>query len=292
MYKSGTGDNKGEEVPQVEYEIIDENGNQIMINGAEQLKQLAACVKEVKQADGSVVKEYILNDPKVLENIRTQMRCDGGSQSNLIDTSKKPAKLSPNPHHQPKLQNISPVENRENHKSPANKTSSVYHFQEMNEMKNRQVKAGRTAEPINRQSHLCPSPLPSLASSSVTTSYNHQPPPAPPLPSSHRVNNHPIKGTHVQLPSQLPTPPTTQQTSTTAFNSPSTKSSVKFESKLTSREENEDKQACLKQLNRNTFEFMTKKGKILQFKITNSDLNEMDVEELKLVFSTYSKTSK
>lgn len=58
----------------VEYEILDEQGNQIMINGAEELKKLAACVNEIKQSDGSIVKEYILNDPKVIEKIRSQIK--------------------------------------------------------------------------------------------------------------------------------------------------------------------------------------------------------------------------
>ena len=58
----------------IEYEVLDEHGNQIMISGAEELKKLAACVNEIKQSDGSVVKEYILNDPKVIEQIRNQMK--------------------------------------------------------------------------------------------------------------------------------------------------------------------------------------------------------------------------
>ncbi|RNA11305.1 hypothetical protein BpHYR1_001583 [Brachionus plicatilis] len=45
-----------------------------MINGAEELKKLAACVNEIKQSDGSVVKEYILNDPKIIEKIRSQIK--------------------------------------------------------------------------------------------------------------------------------------------------------------------------------------------------------------------------
>ena len=43
-------------VQTVEYEIVDEHGNQLMINGAEQLKNLAACVNEVRQSDGSILK--------------------------------------------------------------------------------------------------------------------------------------------------------------------------------------------------------------------------------------------
>lgn len=62
------------EDPTVEYEIVDEHGNQIMINDAEQLKQLATSVSESVQPDGSIVKEYILNDPQIIEQIRNKMK--------------------------------------------------------------------------------------------------------------------------------------------------------------------------------------------------------------------------
>lgn len=71
----------------VEYEILDEHGNQIMINGAEQLKQLAACVNEVRQSDGSVIKEYILNDPKIIEQIRSQIKTLSNNNGNINTNS-------------------------------------------------------------------------------------------------------------------------------------------------------------------------------------------------------------
>jgi hypothetical protein len=53
-----------------------------MINGAERLKQLAACVNEIRQSDGSIVKEYILNDPKIIEQIKSQIKSNGSHHSN------------------------------------------------------------------------------------------------------------------------------------------------------------------------------------------------------------------
>ena len=68
----------------MEYEILDEHGNQIMISGAEKLKQLAACVNEIRQKDGSIVKEYILNDPKIIEHIKSQIKTNNTVQHETI----------------------------------------------------------------------------------------------------------------------------------------------------------------------------------------------------------------
>ena len=62
-----------------EYEIVDEHGNQILIKGAEQLKEFATSVKEIKQPDGSIIKEYVLNDPKVIEQIRNRVKSNSQS---------------------------------------------------------------------------------------------------------------------------------------------------------------------------------------------------------------------
>ena len=53
-----------------------ENGNQIFVNNAEDLKSLATSVSEVLQPDGSIVKEYILNDPKIIEKIRNNIKSE------------------------------------------------------------------------------------------------------------------------------------------------------------------------------------------------------------------------
>jgi hypothetical protein len=73
----------------VEYEIVDENGNQIVIYGAEQLKLLAACVSEIRQPDGSVIKEYILNDPKVIEQIRNKISLEQINNQASFDSKAK-----------------------------------------------------------------------------------------------------------------------------------------------------------------------------------------------------------
>jgi hypothetical protein len=65
---------------------VDEHGNQLMIGGAEHLKELAACVNEIRQADGSVVKEYILNDPKVIEKIKNKLNQSPNSQHGTLNS--------------------------------------------------------------------------------------------------------------------------------------------------------------------------------------------------------------
>jgi hypothetical protein len=65
--------NPKQQTNRVEYEIIDEDGNQILLSGAEELKLLAESVNEIKQPDGSIIKEYILNDPKLIEQIKSKI---------------------------------------------------------------------------------------------------------------------------------------------------------------------------------------------------------------------------
>jgi hypothetical protein len=55
-----------------------------MISGAEKLKQLAACVNEIRQKDGSIVKEYILNDPKIIEHIKSQIKSNNTVHEEII----------------------------------------------------------------------------------------------------------------------------------------------------------------------------------------------------------------
>ncbi|CAF0759323.1 unnamed protein product [Brachionus calyciflorus] len=56
----------------------------------------SACVNEIKQSDGSVVKEYILNDPKVIEQIRTQMKTNPPQNQTNANTSIKKCQNQPN----------------------------------------------------------------------------------------------------------------------------------------------------------------------------------------------------
>ncbi len=70
----------------VEYEILDEHGNQIFINNAQDLKELATSVSEVVQADGSIVKEYILNDPKIIERIRNKIKSESVTTNTALNS--------------------------------------------------------------------------------------------------------------------------------------------------------------------------------------------------------------
>jgi hypothetical protein len=57
-----------------EYEIMDESGNVLKLDGGEELKKLAASVKFVKQADGTTAKEYILSDPNIIHQIKGKIK--------------------------------------------------------------------------------------------------------------------------------------------------------------------------------------------------------------------------
>ena len=101
--------NPNEDNSVVEYEIVDEHGNQIMISGAEQLKKLATCVNEIRQADGSIVKEYILNDPDIIEQIRQQIKDQSTPTTTMTATSSVSVEATTNgsvtpTRQQPKLQ--------------------------------------------------------------------------------------------------------------------------------------------------------------------------------------------
>ena len=58
----------------VEYEVVDEHGNFVKLDDAEQFKKLATYIKETKESDGSIVKEYVLNDPKLIEQVKAQLK--------------------------------------------------------------------------------------------------------------------------------------------------------------------------------------------------------------------------
>jgi hypothetical protein len=81
------------EKPIIEYEILDENGNKITLNNAEQLKQLASSVTETIQPDGSIIKEYILNDPKIIEKIRDTLKCESLKDVENMNSSENPNKI-------------------------------------------------------------------------------------------------------------------------------------------------------------------------------------------------------
>ncbi|CAF0886714.1 unnamed protein product [Didymodactylos carnosus] len=55
----------------VEYEVVDENGEPMMINGVQDLIKMAGRSKEIKQPDGTIWKEYVIDDPALLSKIHS-----------------------------------------------------------------------------------------------------------------------------------------------------------------------------------------------------------------------------
>ena len=61
------------EASRVQYEVIDENGNPRSIDGIQDLiKMPGVRVRQVPQPDGTMMKEYIIDDPQVLSKLRSQ----------------------------------------------------------------------------------------------------------------------------------------------------------------------------------------------------------------------------
>jgi hypothetical protein len=57
----------------VQYEVVDEDGNPLAIEGIQDLIQMSGVrAREVPQSDGSIVKEYVIDDPKLLSKFRSQ----------------------------------------------------------------------------------------------------------------------------------------------------------------------------------------------------------------------------
>jgi hypothetical protein len=69
-----------------QYEIIDEDGNPVAINGVQDLiKMSGVCAREVPQPDGTIVKEYVIDDPQLLSQFRSQQQQQ--QQSSPMTTS-------------------------------------------------------------------------------------------------------------------------------------------------------------------------------------------------------------
>lgn len=57
----------------VQYEVLDENGNPIAIDGVTDLiKMSGATAREVQQPDGTYIREYVIDDPDILSKFHTQ----------------------------------------------------------------------------------------------------------------------------------------------------------------------------------------------------------------------------
>lgn len=57
----------------VQYEVVDEDGNPMAIDGVHDLIKMAGVTaREVKQADGSLVREYVIDDPTILSKFQSR----------------------------------------------------------------------------------------------------------------------------------------------------------------------------------------------------------------------------
>lgn len=284
--------------------MLDEHGNQIMISGAEQLKKLAASVNEIKQSDGSVIKEYILNDPKVIEQIRNHMRSNSNSSNQKLSLSStnspKFANTLPNPASSPKY--------LKTYETNTLKTSTVAtSLPPMNPVRplNNSSSNNENSRYSNRQQNIQNdtsadrfSPLPSL-NSTITPStpyvsqvqqqinrfqqqqklqqHQHQ---------QNQINNFNAQQANLKKPdiTNNSSKIVNEKLQLSNFN---VKHKLPVEKvDLEKREEIEEEELSdltqkFKQIHPNKFELRTSKGKALQFTITSEDSTESDIEEVK-----------
>lgn len=291
----------------VEYEILDEHGNQIQINGAEQLKQLAACVNEIRQSDGSIVKEYILNDPKVIEQIRNQIKTNpaqaisSSSTSNLTSAPKKPETNFNN-----QFSNSSSIANNNN---LSNK--SMYDMQAWSNAPN-PIQTSKSATNVLDSSVLMsskqplepPKPKPFESYQPQKTNLNDSLP-APFLsqvqqriqkfqqqqfannaPSFKQSAASPIMNKPIEINRSNETQHMQQQQQANQYqsllNQKLQNQSPKPAAPAQAKQTYEDQ---LRQTNRNKFELKTSRGKAIQFTITSGDPSESDIEEVKSILN-------
>jgi hypothetical protein len=289
----------------VEYEILDEHGNQIQINGAEQLKQLAACVNEIRQSDGSIVKEYILNDPKVIEQIRSQMKANpaqaisSSSTSNLTSAPKKPETNFNN-----QFSNSSSIANNNN---LSNK--SMYDMQAWSNAPN-PIQTSKSATNVldssvsmsSKQPLEPPKHKPFESYQPQKTNLND----SLPAPFLSQVQQR-IQKFQQQQFANAPSFKSPQQSASPIMSKPieinrsnesqhMQQQATQYQSLLNQKLQNQSpkpapaqaKQANedqLRQTSRNNFELKTSRGKAIQFTITSGDPSESDIEEVKSILN-------
>ncbi|CAF0858533.1 unnamed protein product [Adineta steineri] len=67
--------------PNVQYEVIDEDGNPMVIDDVHDLiKMSGVTAREVKQPNGTILREYVIDDPEILSKFRSQQQSPTMSQ--------------------------------------------------------------------------------------------------------------------------------------------------------------------------------------------------------------------
>ncbi|CAF4159118.1 unnamed protein product [Rotaria sp. Silwood2] len=65
--------NENSQQSRVQYEILDEDGNPLVIDDIQDLlKTSGVHAREISQSDGTIVKEYVIDDPEILSKFRSQ----------------------------------------------------------------------------------------------------------------------------------------------------------------------------------------------------------------------------
>jgi hypothetical protein len=235
------------------------------LNNAEQLKSLAAQVNEVVQPDGSIVKEYVLNDPQIIEQIRNRIKAESASAiikppAQFVD-SNTTTTTTTNENENSLKQFFKPfIEPVLNSSRKETKTPKQEEFinawsspNETNNNNNNNTKSLPFLTQIQNQIEKFQNKNKSneQSSTSVTT-----PPPPPPV----SIGQQQQQQLENKIASQL---------------------SNKYLSEI----ENDSYNSSIKQIKQNKFQLKTKKGKSLHFTITSDDPTESDIEEVKFIIN-------
>ena len=76
----------------VQYEIVDQNGNLMVINDVQNLIKMSGVRKrEIAQSDGTILKEYVIDDPQLLSQLHSQ------NQQPIISSYNQQCNSAPQP---------------------------------------------------------------------------------------------------------------------------------------------------------------------------------------------------
>jgi hypothetical protein len=234
-----------------------------MISGAEQLKELAACVNEIRQADGSIVKEYILNDPKVIEKIKNKLNQSPSSPHGSFNPKSNSNDL-PITNNDSLISKYQEVQNNKND-LPILKANSSNESNKIHEKENQSRATNDTCQSVQPQTV-------SQVQERIRTFQRN-------LNCNANSTNEPAKSHQSVIDSFL------NYNTIKSVPPPPQKPQRLMPSKQVDVNELIEKDAQ-RNKNKNQFELKTKKGKALHLVITSDcDATESDIEEVKSFFN-------
>ena len=82
----------------VQYEIVDEDGNPMAIDGVHDLiKMSGVTAREIEQPDGSIVREYVIDDPHLLSKFQSHKVSGAQGDSSMSQSRYSPPNVPPPP---------------------------------------------------------------------------------------------------------------------------------------------------------------------------------------------------